>query len=305
MQCIDWIFCIAFFKNKAVNQAQGDEKKPYFLSSLYIVTTYKYTKYLSSMKKNYPFTLIIILILGGLSNTLFGQMLPSIQLDRPDQTECPFITPTRYIQIENGILNEKPNSLPMISVQSSLWKYGINEKLELRIITEFTAEKRNFQGKIAMSPITIGFKTALLEEKGIRPQTSFIGHISSSKLGSSSLETPYIGPSFRFTMQHTLTKNISLAYNLGAEWDGKNAGQTYIYTLTTGIGLSPKISCYSEIYGFLAANQLADHRFDGGLTYLVNHNLMADISAGFGLTENAAQHYIALGISYRFNTQNP
>ncbi|MSP58155.1 MAG: transporter [Flavobacteriaceae bacterium] len=256
------------------------------------------------MKKHYPFTLAI-LTLGGISNTLFGQTLPSIQLDRPDQTECPFITPTRYIQIENGILNEKQNSSTMVSAQSSLWKYGINEKLELRIITEFTTANRNFEGKIAMSPITIGFKTALLEEKGFRPKTSFIGHISSSKLGSSSLETPYIAPSFRFTMQHTLTKNISLAYNLGAEWDGKNAGQTYIYTLTTGIGLSPKISFYSELYGFLAADQLPDHRLDGGFTYLVNQNLMTDISGGIGLTENAAQHYIAIGLSYRFNTQSP
>ena len=37
---------------------------------------------------------------------LFGQNLPSIQLDRPDQTECPFITPKKYIQIENGFTVE-------------------------------------------------------------------------------------------------------------------------------------------------------------------------------------------------------
>ncbi|MBU6205838.1 MAG: hypothetical protein KJS45_10675, partial [Bacteroidetes bacterium] len=35
-----------------------------------------------------------------------AQTLPPIQLDRPDQTECPFITPKNYIQIEHGITME-------------------------------------------------------------------------------------------------------------------------------------------------------------------------------------------------------
>ena len=35
-------------------------------------------------------------------NINFAQDLPSIQTDRPDQTECPFITPRHYFQLENG-----------------------------------------------------------------------------------------------------------------------------------------------------------------------------------------------------------
>ena len=34
-----------------------------------------------------------------------AQELPSIQTDRPDQTECPFITPKNYFQLENGFLD--------------------------------------------------------------------------------------------------------------------------------------------------------------------------------------------------------
>jgi hypothetical protein len=46
------------------------------------------------------------LYFGAKTDNLFGQSLSAIQLDRPDQTECPFITPEKYIQIENGFTFE-------------------------------------------------------------------------------------------------------------------------------------------------------------------------------------------------------
>ena len=149
-------------------------------------------------------------------------------------------------------------------------------------------------------PITLGFKTSLFEEKGIIPKTSFIGHITTSNVGSKKFQNKYIAPSFRFTMQHTLTKRISLAYNLGAEWNGENAEQVYIYTLTTGVSLTDKIGCYAELYGFIANNNNPDHRFDGGFTYLINNNFIVDISGGFELAEGVSKNYISLGLSYRF-----
>lgn len=245
----------------------------------------------------------LVIYFGATMYHLYGQNLPSIQLDRPDQTECPFITPKKYIQIENGFTVENIDKNQKIyTYPSTLWKYGVNEKFELRLITELVSQKTVASTNTGLSPITIGFKTSLFEEKGFIPKTSFIGHITTSKMGSKEFQTQYIAPSFRFTMQHTLTEKISLAYNLGAEWNGENAEQNYIYTLTTGFSLTDKIGCYTELYGFVPAQNNADHRFDGGFTYLINDDLIADISGGFGLTSNAPKNYISLGLSYRFKT---
>lgn len=189
---------------------------------------------------------------GATTDNLFGQSLSAIQLDRPDQTECPFITPKKYIQIENGFTFETfDQNQKSFNYPSTLWKYGVNEKFELRLITELASEKSNGNINTGFSPITIGFKTSLFEEKGIIPKTSFIGHITTSNIGTNDFQTKYIAPSFRFTMQHTLTKKISLAYNLGAEWNGENAEHSYIYTLTAGFSLTEKIGCYTELYGFI------------------------------------------------------
>jgi hypothetical protein len=233
----------------------------------------------------------------------FCQDLPPIQLDRPDQTECSYITPLRYIQIENGFSIENvDDEHQILTYPSSLWKYGVNEKLELRLVTEVVAEKNNGTISNGILPITVGFKVALSEEKGILPKTSFIGHLTTSKLGSVVYRTTYFLPAFRFTMQHTLSKKIGLAYNLGAEWKGETGEPTYINTLTTGLSLTEKLGCYAEIYGFIPSHSQADHRLDAGFTYLITNNLITDISGGVGITPNAQKNYLAFGISYRFKT---
>lgn len=245
---------------------------------------------------------LVIVVLYLLPLHTFTQALPPIQLDRPDQTECPFITPKKYIQVENGLTFENfANGNKATSTPTSLWKYGINEKVELRLITEYASIKQNNRNTISgLAPITIGFKTSLLEEDGIVPKTSFIGHITTAKWGSKNLTTNYIAPSFRFVMQHTISPKVCLAYNLGAEWNGQTAMQTYIYTLTTGITLTEKLGCYAELYGFVKPTLVGDHRCDGGFTYLLTNDIIADISAGVGTYNSELKNYIALGLSYRF-----
>lgn len=249
--------------------------------------------------------LTVVLFFLLLSNKLLAQTLPPIQLDRPDQTECPFITPVNYIQAESGFNIENVSAgRQVLSTPTILWKYGINKKFELRLITELITDKSNVVKYRGIAPITFGFKTSLFEEKGIIPKTSFIGHITTATMGSEKFQTKYIAPSFRFTMQHSISDKMVVAYNLGAEWNGVAAAQTYIYTLTTGFSLSEKLGLYTELYGFKTAYTPADHRFDGGFTYLFNNNFIADISGGFGITKNAPKNYISLGLSYRFKVLN-
>jgi Putative MetA-pathway of phenol degradation len=230
--------------------------------------------------------------------------IPSIQLDRPDQTECPFIVPVDYIQVENGFTYENVNkNQKSIFYPSSLWKYGLSKRFEFRLITELVSQKAGNETIVGLNPITIGFKGNICQEKGLIPVTSFIGHLTTANVGSKEFHTSYIAPSFRFTMQHTLSNKISLAYNLGAKWDGETRDQTYLYTLTMGTALSEKLGGYIEIYGYVPRNEKSDHRFDCGFTYLINNDLMMDLSAGFGLTDNSPKSYLSLGISYRIKVR--
>lgn len=247
-------------------------------------------------------TIFLLCFIAILSKS-FAQEFPAIQTDRPDQTECPFIVPKNYFQLENGFSYEKINNqTSQIVAPTILTRFGINDHFELRLITELAVENNISEKFSGINPVLIGFKTRLFEEKGIIPITSFIGHIGIPKAGSNNFQTTYYAPEFRFTMQHTLSDKQSLSYNLGAEWNGESAEPTFIYTLTSGYSLSKTMGCYIEFYGFCPQLSKPDHRFDGGITYLINPNHQFDVSAGVGLSKISPEYYVALGYSFRFKT---
>lgn len=230
----------------------------------------------------------------------YSQTNQPIQADRPDQTETPAIVPKGMFQLEAGFSYQKDDNISnSSSLPSALWKYGVNENFELRLITEFVSEKSEDLKMNGFTPVLIGFKAKLCDEKGIFPKTSFIGHISLPNLASSRYKTDFIAPEFRFTMQHTLSDKLSLGYNLGCEWDGMTPETTFIYTLTTGYAVSDKLGSYIEVFGFAPQNDTAYHCLDGGITYLINNDFMLDMSSGIGLTEYAPDYYVALGLSIR------
>ena len=243
----------------------------------------------------------ILIILGLISIFGHSQNLPLIQTDRPDQTECPFIVPTNYLQMENGFSYQKTDdNNSEIITPTVLLKYGINDHFELRLITEYL-KNSDYKEKISgINPVLIGFKTRLFEEKGIMPTTSFIAHLAIPKLASTSYKTQFYAPEFRFTMQHTISKKQSLSYNIGAEWNGENAEPTFVYTLTTGYSFSEKVSGFIELYGFIPQLEKPDHRLDLGLNYLINPNHQLDFSGGFGLSETSPKYFVSIGYSFRF-----
>jgi Putative MetA-pathway of phenol degradation len=242
----------------------------------------------------------ILSLLLIVSTSIYSQTTEPIQADRPDQTETPAIVPKGMFQVETGLTFQKNDAFSKsFSLPTALWKYGVNENFELRLITEFLSEETNNEKFNGLSPIYVGFKVKLTEEKGILPKTSFIAHLGLPNAASTRYKTDYFAPDFRFVMQHTLSEKFSLSYNLGSEWDGLSAEPTFLYTLTSGYSITKKLGSYIELFGFAPQNDKANHNLDGGITYLINNNFMVDLSSGIGITNNAPKHYFALGFSFR------
>ena len=250
------------------------------------------------MPKNY-FMKSKILLCVLFSIPCFSQNEP-IEADRPDQTDTPAIVPKGMFQVESGFSFQKNNSESnTFSLPSTLWKYGVSKKLELRLITEFISEINDDEKDNGFLPLAVGFKINLFEENGWLPKISLISHVSLKNCASSKFKYDYYVPDFRFTMQHTLSKKYSLGYNFGVEWDGFTKQKTLIYTLTSGYSITDNLGCYIELFGFTTQNEIAIHNLDGGFTYLINNNFMIDFSSGFGITDNAPKHYSAFGFSFR------
>jgi hypothetical protein len=106
--------------------------------------------------------LLIVFILTLNNIAILAQDLPSIQTDRPDQTECPFIVPKNYLQFENGFSYEKnTKDSNEYVIPSTLTKFGINDHFELRLITEYVIQNQDLDKVSGIVPVLIGFKARL------------------------------------------------------------------------------------------------------------------------------------------------
>lgn len=251
------------------------------------------------------------------STTSFAQTARvPIQTDRPDQTESASTTPPRYWQIEAGIqfqgddrglLTQHDFLMPTL-----LTKYGLSKTVEFRLITELAGTGqiiKNAKDRFTsgINPVIVGLKVNLFKENRDKfiPKTSLIGHVGISRLASEGYETNRSFPQFRFLFEHTLTQKTNLGYNLGMEWNGFSANPTTIYTLSLARDLGKNFGMFTEFYGFFTRYDIpkeirGDHRFDAGLTYLLNNDFQFDISGGLGLTPNAPDYFVSAGVSFRF-----
>lgn len=247
---------------------------------------------------------LVFLIFFGVNSTLLAQEIESIQTDRPDLTESAFTVPAGYFQLEAGLLRTVINSSTQLNLHPTLlFKYGLSSTFELRLVTDLATYQNNGVNEFLLLPIAVGVKIALSEEKGIIPKTAFIGHLKIPTGGDSELASTYFAPSFRFTMQHTISEKISLGYNLGTEWSGVTAEPVFIYTITSAISLTSAWGAYIEFFGYAPQFNRAEHSVDGGFTYLLSNNCLADLSFGLGLSTNAPDYFLSAGFSFRLNTR--
>ncbi|GAC1430139.1 MAG: hypothetical protein NVSMB7_06550 [Chitinophagaceae bacterium] len=234
-----------------------------------------------------------------------AQQIERMETDRPDQTECPFIVPSGWVQFEMGFNFEKNGPGAHTFVYPTLLsKYGISKRIELRLITSYLSNNvytgTHYEAVTGIEPVQLGGKLALTEEKGLLPKTALIAHIILPQFASTELHAEKFAPNFVFTMQHTLSSWSSIGYNLGAEWDGFSNTPAWIYRVSPGFNTGNKWYAYAEAFGFIQKNE-TNHNIDVGLAYYVNNNTKLDISAGKGLSSTSVNYYIALGASFRFS----
>jgi hypothetical protein len=241
----------------------------------------------------------------------FGSMLTSAALaqepmetDRPDQTECSSVVPLHSLQIETGIVYTRNGKVrERYNYPTTLFRLGILPSAELRIIAgEWQAENPRLKDSTStkgFQPIEIGTKIAVCEEKGICPQTAFIGHLAFVPGDKETKKRQAVVPDFRFSMSHSITEIVSFGYNLGMQWEPFEAYPVYVYTATLGASLNEKVYAYAEVFGDLAYSAYPGCQADGGFSYQPLKNLQFDVSAGLGLNDYSDGLYLSLGLSWR------
>lgn len=238
---------------------------------------------------------ILLFVLFAIS---FGTRAQTIVTDRPDQTESSLTVPLKSLQIESGILitNEESGLINQILIPTSLFRYGLTDRLELRLVQQFENSENDVtsQNNFGISDLVIGAKIQLLKKENINTQIAFLSHLI-LPIGSNELTNDKFGTVNKLAISHTISDHMGLAYNIGYDNFGEGKGDIS-YSLSSGLGLTNKVGTYVEFYGTYAEFSDWVTNFDSGLTYLLKDNLQLDISFGLGL--NHKMHYFSLGCSW-------
>ena len=270
------------------------------------------TKFHLLLSNKHPMKKIIYSIVIVLSTVKTSAQSEKIETDRPGETNTPATVPKKWIQIETGFLMqiEKHSSKlkdHFIQHPSLLSKYGIGNRIELRLLTEWGTIKEQFvndtTSRTGITNVQLGGKVNFLQEKGLRPKTSLIAHYNFRRLRTLYKDT-IDGANFRFAMLHTLSKTISIGYNIGMNWNRFGFPPAYMYTFSPRFNISEKWFAYIEVFGsFKRPRKYSpENNIGAGFAYNVNDNFKIDASAGLGLSKEAPDKFYSIGASFRFKT---
>ncbi len=213
--------------------------------------------------------------------------------DRPDLTESAVTVEPGKIQIETGVLFTQDKSggatSEVTEVLGTLLRIGLRDRLELRIGFDGLI---SVPGASGLGDASLGAKVMLAEETANRPQVAVLVE-TSVPIGGEEFTSDDYAPSVRLALSKDFGDSLGIGLNIGAEFPEDD--EILFYTLAAGVGIDDKNGVFFEVFG----DSESSHSFDVGWTYLAKSNLQFDVAAGVGLSDEAPDWFVGLGISVR------
>lgn len=252
--------------------------------------------------------LLLLSLIVCLNSNLFSQdVLPELVTDRPDKTESASVVPAGWLQIETGFefSSEKfdyNSELNSTNIAGTLFRFGVVDKLELRMGGTFLTEKIKTTGvekkTNGLADLMLGAKYSFVNEYPSIPDIALLFHLF-LPVGGEEFKPSKTEPQAVISIAKSLTDFISLGTNIGRQYNSSDEKINYLYTITAGFSLSEKIGSFIEIYSELYPSAKPFISFGAGFTYLLLSNLQLDISGGNGLFHNSKFWYLGTGLSIR------
>jgi hypothetical protein len=242
---------------------------------------------------------------------------PELVTDRPDQTESSKTVPPGRVQVEAGWTYSRDDGdgarTETQEIPSTLVRIGLDPRWELRagwaghVSEDVSVPGSDFEAS-GIGDTALGAKLYMRDERGDTPELALIFG-ASLPTGGDEVSSERLDPGFQFSASHTLSDRHGLGYNVGMKWaseEGPGGGHrtlsSYIYTAALGTAVSERTGAFVELFGEIPASAPGGpaHSVDGGMTYLVRDNLQLDLAGGIGLSDDADDWFIGIGVSARF-----
>ena len=187
-------------------------------------------------------TCIILIVFAVIFNNANGQndTVPVLNVDRPMQAESPYLMQKGFFQIETGaryVDRKDPlKQLQRVRLGTTLLRYGVFSDFELRLSDgyEYVHVQENDNPtdstESGIGPVSAGFKVLVAKEKGLRPEMSILGTITFRHLGDDAFKPTNSYPLGLLLCSHSITKKLSLNYNIGFSYNGRQMPMAFLFT---------------------------------------------------------------------------
>ena len=233
-----------------------------------------------------------------------------IATDRPDFVESSLTVGRGVFQFETSVATDwsRVGSATERTVATpTLLRYGITPALELRLETEGYQRASNSAvtgATTGLADAALGLKWHALDAAGVPPSTAVLFHADLPS-GSRAFRTDGVRPSLRVVGEWELPAGFALGLMPGVVYDVDAVGDRQWVTLlgaTVGKPVSERLRVFVEFTGeaLPVGSVPAVTELDMGTALLLGNDMQLDLSTGFGLSEGAADHAMAIGFSRRF-----
>ncbi len=253
------------------------------------------------MKVRFFLGFFVFLITAG---QLLAQYSETIVSDRPGQSNSPNTVGKMVLQFQSGLQFDgasDENYKQNVFSWPTLIRFGITDKIELQTLWGYQnskAEVLNFEFKDkGINLSSFGLRFNIFEETEKAPALGFEFNYK-TKMLSKDFKPDHPSSKFNIMAAKTLTDQLSLTANLGADFDGNSNSHDGFYTLNLVLSVNEALSVFFENYGYFNGDYF-DTYFDFGAGYVLNNNLQLDVLGGFGYNDNLFQYFVSGGISYR------
>ena len=230
----------------------------------------------------------------------FGQFSNTVSSDRPGQANGAFSVGKNVLQVQTGLeWNRVKFDETSGKFKGFIWpatfRYGIVERIEVRLNTAYSNYDSDFSG---VEYTMIGARANLLDgENG--PAVGVLLDLGINALSSEDFKRDNGFGTLMLIAQHSISEKSGITLNFATSWDGLGDHHHWPYVLNFSHSLTDKLGIIIEHYGAFGTNN-PEYKFDAGLGYLLNPDLLLDITGGWGTGESITTSFINFGVSWRF-----
>ncbi|MCG8319861.1 MAG: transporter [Cytophagales bacterium] len=251
--------------------------------------------------------LLLVTAVSLISQLATAQYHETISTDRPGQAFAPLTTGQNVFQIQTGFTyldfeQTSPDQKGDYLKYTVALRYGILENFEIQSAFGVRRDKITFgdQSSTLLDGVSlwnVGIRYNLLDGDGAKPSFAIKTDVDLTWVDED-YRSQEIAPRLMLIHAQKLSETFGLTTNWSVSWNGNDIHPTGTYVINVSFPVAGKLSGYIENYGEVYSGDF-DTRWDTGLAYLLNKDLMADFSTGFGRNDRLTDWFIDFGISWR------